>query len=79
MNKDSKKTSHISLKQKEVMVNFLEQHPEMYSGKFSETYTKSVAMKLWSQLTNILNSIPGAPAKDWRKVRNQLKFFCFSK
>lgn len=77
---DSKKTSHISVKQKELLVNFLEKHPEMYSGKFTDTYTKNVSLRLWTEITNILNSVPGAPAKEWRqwrKVHNQLIYYLF--
>lgn len=68
------KKSHITQKQKELLIRFIEEHPQMNSGRFSESYTKATARSLWISLTNLLNAIPGAPAKEWmqwRKVSNK--------
>lgn len=69
-NEKTKRSSPISEEQKKLMVEFLKNHKELTSGKFSQQFSKQESIKLWEELTIILNSIPGPKKtyKDWRKV-----------
>nr|CAH7764197.1 unnamed protein product [Callosobruchus chinensis] len=51
------------------MVNFMEAHPELNSGKFSSTFSKKTAENLWRQTSSELNSIPGSSKKEWAQWR----------
>ena len=66
--KRSKKTT---LRQYEIMLDFLENHPEMISGKTTDSFTPQRREKLWSDLSVCLNSVSYGPQKTpakWRKV-----------
>lgn len=54
-----KNVSHITKKQQELLIKFIEEHPEMNSGKFSETYTKAKAK----------GHLLGSPANEWTQWR----------
>lgn len=67
------KSNPMNQKQKEFLINFISDRNEMYCGKLTPTYTKEKMRALWDELTNILNSVPGGPAKtwvQWRKVNS---------
>lgn len=64
-------TGNASPEQKKLMLEFLKKHPKLIVGKFSNDFTQKTGQNLWQELTNILNSCPGANKdwKSWRKVR----------
>ncbi|XP_054711808.1 uncharacterized protein LOC129221363 [Uloborus diversus] len=69
----SKRTSQ---HQYEVMVAFLENHPELTIGKTTDSFTKADRHRLWQELADTLNKFPGGPRKSnqqWRKTWNDLK------
>lgn len=55
----------VSSEQKNIMIGFLKENPEMYMGRFAPQFTKSKSKDLWEELTIILNSVPNGAAKDW--------------
>ncbi|CAG9770092.1 unnamed protein product [Ceutorhynchus assimilis] len=59
----------LSSKQKQILVDFVYDRPEMYKGKFTSTYTHAVSMVLWKQVASILNAIPGGANKEWTQWR----------
>ncbi|XP_050065903.1 uncharacterized protein LOC126554963 [Aphis gossypii] len=54
--------------QKEALVEFMENHPDLRKGKFSINFTTAIAKKMWVECQTMLNSIPG-PAKEWHEWR----------
>lgn len=69
------KSNPITPRQKEILVEFISARKEMYTGKLTPMYTREKMLKNWQEITNILNSVPEGPAKDWkqwRKVSQQL-------
>lgn len=70
-NRDQDEGKRLNKEQKVILVEFLEKHPELKSGKFSATFTKKISTKLWMEVATLLNSIPCASKKShdqWRKV-----------
>ncbi|CAH1183936.1 unnamed protein product [Phaedon cochleariae] len=64
-----KKSLPITNKQKKLLTEYITQKPEMYIGRLTSTYTKSVMIRNWEEISNILNSVPNGPAKDWKQWR----------
>lgn len=62
--------------QKETLLEFIKQHPQLQTGKFTRSFTVSTAHKLWCEAADILNAIPGAK-KDWKGWRKVMKSLCF--
>ncbi|KAJ8926656.1 hypothetical protein NQ314_020958 [Rhamnusium bicolor] len=58
----------MSKEQKTYLIQYVEEHRELQSGKLSQQFTFKKAQCLWKELANILNSMPGA-RKDWEKWR----------
>ncbi|CAG9764637.1 unnamed protein product [Ceutorhynchus assimilis] len=56
---------HITAEQKSNLVDFLKDHPQMYRGKFTPTYTHAHSKALWTELGNELNALPNGANKDW--------------
>ncbi|CAI6352410.1 unnamed protein product [Macrosiphum euphorbiae] len=54
--------------QKEALVEFMENHPDLRKGKFSINFTTAIAKKMWVECQTMLNSIPG-PSKEWHEWR----------
>lgn len=63
------KSRQLSFKQKEVLVDFVYARPDMYKGKLTATYTNAIGIRLWKEVTCILNGIPGGATKDWKQWR----------
>lgn len=66
--KRSKKTT---LYQYEIMLDFFENHPEMVTGKLTDSFTAQRREELWAELSTLLNSVNYGPQKTpikWRKV-----------
>lgn len=70
INKMSQKT--ISPAQKTILIEFMQENPQMVTQKQSNQFTNADIARLWQKLTTTLNSIPGARKtwKEWRKVSN---------
>ncbi|KAF5270829.1 hypothetical protein FQR65_LT17784 [Abscondita terminalis] len=74
---ESKRSANIYASQQRTMLEFLNAHPQLVSGKFTSTFTYKQAQALWHELTNILNAIPGAHKtwiqwrKTWQDKRNK--------
>ncbi|KAJ6647654.1 hypothetical protein Bhyg_02877 [Pseudolycoriella hygida] len=67
---DEGKNKRLSTTQKEILVEFLEKHPELKSGKFSATFTNKTSTSLWKEVAGLLNAVPLAAIKthdQWRK------------
>ncbi|CAG9772263.1 unnamed protein product [Ceutorhynchus assimilis] len=58
----------LTKEQKKVLVQFMEEHPELNSGKFSNEFTFKKAKEMWMDLANLLNAMPGC-CKEWTKWR----------
>lgn len=67
---NSKRLGTLTGEQKRELLEFMENHPELRSGKFSQQFTFKKAQKLWLELSEKLNAYPGAQKewKQWRKV-----------
>lgn len=64
------KGKSVTFEQKQALVLFMQEHPELHKGKFSPSFTHKNCKDLWTQIGNELNSIVGAtkdPSK-WKKV-----------
>jgi hypothetical protein len=73
----AKRSGYVTVEQKETLVEFMKQNPELKSGKFSATFTIKEAQKTWIRLAEELHKIPNGAVKDWkqwRKVCKVLKF-----
>ncbi|XP_066585425.1 uncharacterized protein [Prorops nasuta] len=66
---------YINEEQKKLLVDFMEKHPELQSGKFSKEFTHTKARNLWEEIAALLNQIPGAnkPWDKWRKSWHDMK------
>lgn len=69
------RSSKFTAVQKEAMVDFMELNPKLRRGKFDKEFTFEMAEKLWQELTNFLNGLPGSRKnnKQWRKTWQDLK------
>jgi len=56
--------------QKEAIVYFIKQHPELNKGKFTQNFTKKHSQALWQELAKHLHTLVGAvkTPQQWRKV-----------
>lgn len=61
----------VSANQRLIMLDYMDQHRELVSGRFTATFTKIVQDRLWEQLANYLH-VDGLGAvkdvKKWKKV-----------
>lgn len=64
----------ISPQQKRMLLEFLEDHPQLLTQKQSNQFTNADTCKHWQEVSNKLNCIPGAIKtwKEWRKVSVEL-------
>lgn len=60
---------YVNAEQKEMLLEFMKQHPELRSGKFSATFTAKDAQKLWIALAEELHKISNAAIKEWKQWR----------
>lgn len=58
----------------EVLLNFMEAHPDFARGRISGPNAKDIMKKLWAACATNLNSVGGGARKvdKWQKVRNKL-------
>ncbi|KAG5887153.1 hypothetical protein JTB14_016847 [Gonioctena quinquepunctata] len=52
--------------QKVYLIQFLEDHPELKSRKFTQDFTFKKAQALWQEVAEALNAMPGSK-KEWEK------------
>lgn len=71
-----KRSLPITHKQKELLTDYISQRPEMYIGRLTSDYTKENMKKNWIEITNMLNSVPNGPAKEWTQWR-KVSIVCF--
>ncbi|KAG5879573.1 hypothetical protein JTB14_017550 [Gonioctena quinquepunctata] len=64
----NKRTGNLSSAQKTELLEYLERNPALQKGKFSNDFTFKKAQGMWMEVSNTLNSLPGAH-KDWRQWR----------
>lgn len=63
-----KRSGSITKEQKQILINFIEQHHELKSGKFTSNFTVKQGQSLWVEVAKNLNAVPGA-RKTWQKWR----------
>ncbi|XP_018397679.1 PREDICTED: uncharacterized protein LOC108781168 [Cyphomyrmex costatus] len=75
LNAVQKRCAYINEEQKNLLIEFMQKHPELQSGKFSATFTFKHAQKLWEKATDELHKIPGAVKswKQWRKTWQDIR------
>lgn len=61
--------SFVNEDQKKMLVEFLTQHEELRSGRFTATFSRQTAHNLWQQISHNLNMVQGGARKDWQKWR----------
>lgn len=61
--------SFITLKQKELLVEFMEKNPDLRSGQFTASFTRQTGHKLWVEISQVLNTLEGGARKSWEKWR----------
>lgn len=69
---EGEEKKRINFEQKEILVEFLEKHPELKSGKFTSTFTAKISRRLWTDVSILLNAVPCGAVKSydqWKKVR----------
>lgn len=71
----TKRSSPITEEQKKNMVEFIKKHPILQTGKISNGVSYKDMSKLWSELTELLSSVPG-PRKQWKDWRKASKHLC---
>ncbi|XP_023289235.1 uncharacterized protein LOC111674147 [Orussus abietinus] len=64
----SEKQGYINGEQKYYLIEFMGKHPELRRGKFSASFSHKQAQKLWKEVTEQLNAIPGV-VKEWKQWR----------
>ncbi|CAH1116405.1 unnamed protein product [Phaedon cochleariae] len=73
---DKKIIQHCTQQQKNMLVDLLkdEKYSQLISGKFKASFTFEHAKGKWEEITEILNSVPGA-RKDWKQWRKTWQDF----
>ncbi|CAH0559344.1 unnamed protein product [Brassicogethes aeneus] len=62
--------SSVNRAQKSIITEFMESHPELRSGQFSNSFSHKNAQALWSELLSLINSVPGGGRKEtWQQIR----------
>ena len=64
----------ITARQKEMLVAFMEKHPQLKTRKFSNIFTHKDARNLWSEVTVVLNQCPNGSKKEWEQWRKVTNF-----
>lgn len=72
------KNQHLTKEQKDILINFVQEHEDIQCGKFTATFTHKKMQVLWEQVTATLNSVPQGAIKDWRQWRKVISCFKIS-
>lgn len=67
----------ITRNQRLIMLDFMEVHPELVSGRLDGDFTRAVQERLWMQLTDSLNADGMGPKRELKKWK-QLRYPIFS-
>lgn len=67
--------SPVNENQKKILVEFMKQNPNLVKGTFSQKFSLVDARKLWEEISEILNSVPGGAKKEWRQWRKVIMVF----
>ncbi|CAG9763560.1 unnamed protein product [Ceutorhynchus assimilis] len=76
---EEKKGGSLTREQKKVLIQFIEDHPELKTSKFSKDFTFKKGQALWEEISSILNAMPGANKgwikwrKTWHDIKNAVK------
>lgn len=71
MTDSNEQSRHVSYEQVKSIIDFMGQHVEFASGNLRSLEARHTSKRLWSELTNILNSCRGGTQKTsdgWSKV-----------
>ncbi|CAG9762659.1 unnamed protein product [Ceutorhynchus assimilis] len=55
--------------QKDILVEFMQQHEDLQSAKFTKEFTFKKAQHLWNEIALKLNAVPGGAHKEWKMWR----------
>ncbi|XP_071651763.1 uncharacterized protein [Temnothorax longispinosus] len=66
--KRKKRCANITNEQRTLLIEFMNKHNELLKGKFTSSFTMKDSVRLWNEITKILNSVNGAK-KDWKGWR----------
>jgi len=66
---EKKRNPNVSTEQKREIIEFMDNHPQLRSGKFSNEFTFKKSQALWEELTARLNCIANGANKEWRQWR----------
>jgi hypothetical protein len=72
----TKRGSNVNKRQKELLVEFLQNHSDLLKGKFTSTFTHRNPKQLWEEIAYQLNEILNGDNKSWdqwRKVGNWIR------
>lgn len=73
-----KRVARTSMKQFEMLLNFMENHQQLVSGKLEVNFTIRDRQRLWEELSEKLNAAGNGSRKDaekWRKVMLLFSFY----
>lgn len=61
---------YVTARQKKKLIELMNKHPELISCKVTQDFNYGDSHKLWQNIANECNSIPGAKKtwRQWRKV-----------
>lgn len=57
---------YVTAKQKKKLIELITEHPELISCKVTQDFSYRDSQRLWQNIANECNSIPGAK-KNWRQ------------
>lgn len=67
--KKTSRTANASTEQKQFLLEFVKQNPQLISGKFSVNFTQNDAKRQWEDAAKTLNSCGNGASKDWKSWR----------
>jgi len=72
-----KRCAIITNEQKTLLIEYMNKYPELLKGKLTSSFTLKDSIRLWNEISEILNSVNGAKKewKDWHKVTQQTQCY----
>ncbi|CAG4956223.1 unnamed protein product [Parnassius apollo] len=73
--KERQRCIYVSARQKKKLIELMTEHPELISCKVTNDFNYKDSQKLWQNIANECNSIPGAKKtwRQWRKTWHDLR------
>ncbi|CAK1587201.1 unnamed protein product [Parnassius mnemosyne] len=73
--KERQRCIYVSARQKQKLIELMTEHPELISCKVTNDFNYKDSQKLWQNIANECNSIPGAKKtwRQWRKTWHDLR------